>query len=1557
MSEVLSHYGHGPVLVLPSPALEQSMAKNHLTFTELLKPFGEPPLLSSAMHFRTPNRQQYQLKRWGVRFTALHEMEPMVAVVGERMCDEVCKSTAIPKQRQTDAVKCVDDVQPFLKAVVDPVPWYTRYRHDLLGSLRFSEQELLDQPLAIMIAVSSTEGAEAIKFIDTCRSNRLLPASMQKGVYDSNIAHCVVVVHDKHSESADSGARQRAVDMLKRVQQQYGSADVMSVVLELNSMPAEMPNPSQRDLWSAYVLQGRLMRACQVRGSEVKAAMEATQRWNAAAGVGGQGTGGGGGVNGDGSVMNMAGDDSFNAMTDDNYHHLPLNIVDFANTATTAAGGDWKNSDNNNNNSSPTNSHIANPTSTTVPLSTSPPPPSTTPSPFAAYLSSLLQCPPEQGRGQYLAPFDIDNLSVFVHSFLTSHVLPSLEQRFVLLTQQVNAVRGSFNRLKAGWKAMVGGGGSGSKAGWNPQLNTFTLGSMESQARMLADLSFVMQDWESAEVCYGYVLRDYNPNDRAQHPHLASANEMMALTLTHIDPSRYHQQIGDHLQSARSTYMLSIKDSRRAARVEVLSAECYRIRQPTLKRWKQGIYVTINAAKKQFTGASQQRTVRAALQMEYAAYLFLQPPAPALPLVRKYALSLLLAGRMYRYFGYTQLEVRCDQAASALYADKTWRAIDDHVYDKLGKELYSLQQYQQSIHFFVQLIGRPRNINMLTAQPVNPLIPRPSAAQQQRFLADLVYAVQRWYGVLGEVREVPGLRLPCFVDESVSVVTNNEVTVPSCYAMQAWNTAARTQRMTLNAELNNKPLFTPAMPMYKESDRGCVVNERITLSVRVLNPLQIDLEVSSIRLRARHTSSDGVVTTDAYVESGELPSSVLSSASPYPTGTMFVINTQDVVLPAGEAIVLSLHVLPLQQGTLQIDGVQWLTHSLHGYHTFALPPRAVPVARGGRGQPTMQPDPSLTIAVQPPAPLLGIRLDGIPAVCYHGEYVKGQFVLTNSGAMGLTKLSVRISHPGFILLGRDIADPPATTSTTLSASASTPSLSVHHKQTATSPVHPYDWNDVIVHLPVTLQPGQSLSIPVWLRGALEGQQQLSFLFRYESVEGKGGWRLGYVECGLHVRALLGVRVFHKPSFAEVKDSLLGVDIHDRQAETTSTETSEEDEMGTVRIDSISVLSKTWVIATIGQHPATHAPGSGKPASRSLSQHDLHTSSRQTATSTLSMAPSEVESVLSPHESLLMFARITNLPTLALSSPLQQSLCPTHFSSVRFTSPGPPSTVDCTRPPYSNLLGMEKALLMEEERQSLIINPAATIADIGAPNKFDLIITWTLLSSPTTTTTTATGSSGSGGGGVRYGFYHVPGVAIMKVLPSACPLKVHLSYPTHITLPPSHSPTSPATTPASSFPLSVPISLSIRNILDDTPISFLFETLPPEEEFDPIKRAFRTSTSSTLPASRYMWRGLTRSRVIGLKGGEEADVLLCVDVLRCGEYNLNRFRFTVEVGGGKKPRVFFFPLQHLIRVERAGEEGVEDGRGEGESKGGSVRVMRVGDGAIDGPHEHLEEVVE
>src|SRR6185437_16604887 len=117
------------------------------------------------------------------------------------------------------------------------------------------------------------------------------------------------------------------------------------------------------------------------------------------------------------------------------------------------------------------------------------------------------------------------------------------------------------------------------------------------------------------------------------------------------------------------------------------------------------------------------------------------------------------------------------------------------------------------------------------------------------------------------------------------------------------------------------------------------------------------------------------------------------------------------------------------------------------------------------------------------------------------------------------------------------------------------------------------------------------TIPVFLRGATEGQHLLSLLFRYEAVDGADGggagkFRLGYLERELKVRPLMGVRVFNKPSFAEVKDSLLGLDIHDRQSEAAEAGDEEVD----VKVEKVGVLSKCWVIAAIGEHPDTSVGG-------------------------------------------------------------------------------------------------------------------------------------------------------------------------------------------------------------------------------------------------------------------------------------------------------------------------------------------------------------------------------
>lgn len=397
----------------------------------------------------------------------------------------------------------------------------------------------------------------------------------------------------------------------------------------------------------------------------------------------------------------------------------------------------------------------------------------------------------------------------------------------------------------------------------------------------------------------------------------------------------------------------------------------------------------------------------------------------------------------------------------------------------------------------------------------------------------------------------------------------------------------------------------------------------------------------------------------------------------------------------------------------------------------------------------------------------------------------------------------------------------------------------------------------------------------------------------------------------------------------------------------------------VEVTQVSIASRMWTLSQPDESESMHneltnsitsaAPRKlhssiSSPAVSAL-KYDYQNNSSTTPSTTTShhaiLSSSSSQSsplvprmnVLKPYESLIQFFRVTNLPnTFALppnlhDKPVHTSASANNLASERMTNASVNSSnvtanahrsallssaphvssvplvdsansldvIDSSSPPIAYLLQMEKALMIEEEKQTLIVNPAAVVAEVGAPNRLDLILSWRSVD------------------GTRFGVLHQPGLACMKASPSACALKVLLSYPRTCSLP---FPTD-ANRSSSSYshaPLDVPVTISIRNTLEDATVSFFFETLPSEEEFDPIKRTFRVHHSQSL-RGRYTWAGATKCKINDLPPGEQVQIDLFAAFPAPGVYNLNRFRFTVEQVG-KKPRIFFFPLQHLIHVNQS-----------------------------------------
>ena len=527
----------------------------------------------------------------------------------------------------------------------------------------------------------------------------------------------------------------------------------------------------------------------------------------------------------------------------------------------------------------------------------------------------------------------------------------------------------------------------------------------------------------------------------------------------------------------------------------------------------------------------------------------------------------------------------------------------------------------------------------------------------------------------------------------------------------------------------------------------------------------------------------------------------------------------------------------------------------------------------------------------------------------------------------------------------------------------------------------HTWVEGYIHLPLQLQPGEEASLPIYIRGTLEGQHHMGLLLKYEPVvpavpTSTGSTlpaptgpkhRLAYLTFPLLVTPLFALKVFTRPSFQQLEDSLLGLELQDKQQTIPGITWYSRicwiegvgGEENDVCYSGVSVLSKMWTIAPLlqnqkdngagvqegyhEQHAGLNAPRKlhSSVSSPAVSALKSDTSSHLPVPSPSHALPSPRSNgksptslpsshILRPYESLLQFFRVTNLPgsfghapekkdastsagaagqqkhvhQSASANNLAKELASKdgakraiHVSSVPLSASfGSALLIDPSHPAIAHLLHMEKALLIEEEKQTLIVNPAAVLADVGAANRLDLVCAW------------------RDALGERSGFFHAPGLASMKSAPSACSLKVLLGFPRHVT----HDFTFRSGIAGGG--LDVPVSVSIRNTLEDAPVTFSFETLPPEEEFDAVKRSFRVSQSQSWKG-RYMWSGSTRCRVAELPAGERVAITLFASFPSPGVYNLNRFRFTVEQVG-KKPRVFFFPLQHLIHITQASQKQTE-----------------------------------
>jgi len=1715
------------VLLLPSEAAERAVAVNGLTLVQILRVIGatlagspanertHSPASSSSSstptaYFRSVSRS-YTLKHFGLSFVSSLDLaaaapqsfpdgarESPAALFGKDAAaradgylDALLRSPlAEPSsQRFDDGINDALDVASFIRRTQDPTPWYTLYRREYLEVLRFHESELIDMPMATMIAISSVD-PDPINTIEQLRSHAALPAVYAKGVYDTpnNMARCILVIHDKHEDgraaagaiaahaasggsaennesvasAAISSLRARVDATYRSIKQKYG-AEVLRMI-ELNSVaPDQLANSTTggakyREQWMLEVERMR-WQLKQAEQGPPPTSPKSGSTANSSASTAAfplppphpshpshapalspspspshlhSGTPSPGPL-GFGPNSTLASPDS--PMTPSSRQQAAVNAASVA--VATAALAEM---DSESTRTVEQEQIMQQQTQSTDAMTSSSSP---------SMLSNALFSP--SPRGSYLSSSDLSTLSSLLADFLLQMLLPHLERRISILGEKVAALR---KGIKNSIKAFFGKRDSTRKCNYVPRICTYDWNSIESQERQLADLAFIVQDYELAASTYKLCANDYK-NDKILR-HYAGSQEMLALSLAMGDTSGLVssstlKEVSQCFDAAAITY-LSLGDVRRATRVAWFAADVI--------RWLGGATRISECSAIMLRASEKEVPARAALSMEQAAYLFLHH----LPLaqVRKYAFHLIMSGHLFHKASQRKLGVRAYSASQHVYGERAWSHILDHCNYFLAKEYFHLETYQESVQHFVQLIGKAQGRqgwlpSALSSAPLlllqsgsgsgagsgSGLSSQQTAEKQATFLKEFAFVVRKWQEYEMEMERqrqktqvgalvksnkkvalrpdlIPGLQLPTVHDATVHARSADAHTVPSCYTIAAWNSVLRLNPlMTLDAAACNKPLFSSQWKDYKESDRGCVVREQVHVMFKLSNPLLIPLEVANMRLVCKWKGPTQNKTDGQEQEEEEQESrrgcEMGSTPSPMDAFTYSSLSFTIDPLQGGQ---IELLVSPLCEGILHVEGVTWdVADVLHGHHPFALPMRQVtfPVIGGRRRKPELHPDPSLVIPVTPPAPLLLTEIDDFPSHMHAGEVVSRTMKLSNAGQLPMHRMCVRLSHPGFIALG-----------TTLEGSHGTPS---------NEPCYEHTWSEGYISLPLTLAPGQSVTLPIWIRATLEGKHNIQFLVKYEPLLPAASsmppsskpalkHRLSYLHFPLLVTPLFSLRAFTRPSFRQIEDALLGMEIVDKQQTIPGL-------VGTVEyadlshlsvaplhltLTQVSALSRSWRIQPLEQQQQFNASNDdgenvrmrqdgmlsvptrklqtsvSSPNVAALRTHAIPPSSQLPRTSSsdasaISVASSSTSSAthrLQPYESLALFVRAASLPptwmtnanssghdnaqqgalrkTTLSSSQSSNAISqqqhhhqhhtplPMHHSCVAFapspslpssSNSSPPATLslDPLSPGLSHLLRMEKSLLVEAERQTLLVNPSAQVADVAGPGRFDLVLLWR-------------GEDATGR--THVGAYHAPGLACLKSQPAACSLKVLLDYPRRI----KHDFTQHG-------PLDVRVGLRVRNTMEEASngcatsppqaapsgtlpcngispspvapsancLTFLFETLPPDEEFDSARRLFRTMPSPSIHC-RYHWSGVTRSRVENLPPAAVCRLELWARIHAPGSYNLNRFRFTIEpqANSGKKPRVFFFPLQHLIHVEQG--EGM-DGNEEADASGSNA----------------------
>nr|XP_014348794.1 PREDICTED: trafficking protein particle complex subunit 8 [Latimeria chalumnae] len=263
------------VAVLCSEDAERQTRKNHLGFSELVRPFCR---LTSEVHMRDPNNQIHFIKNLKINVNNIVTQSPQPGAIRKLLSDVV--SASQPAEGLTTNVITAGDYDLNIsdRSVKASVPWYSNwkdtlmqlntskfhsattpwfeaYRESFFQSMPASDHEFLNHYLACMLVVSSTEAEPMEQFLKLSNEQHRIQHSNEYSYpkwFIPNTLKYYVLLHD-----ISEGEEQRADLVYEEMKQRYGTQGCY--LLKINSRTSARGSDEQiPDPWSQYLHKSTL---------------------------------------------------------------------------------------------------------------------------------------------------------------------------------------------------------------------------------------------------------------------------------------------------------------------------------------------------------------------------------------------------------------------------------------------------------------------------------------------------------------------------------------------------------------------------------------------------------------------------------------------------------------------------------------------------------------------------------------------------------------------------------------------------------------------------------------------------------------------------------------------------------------------------------------------------------------------------------------------------------------------------------------------------------------------------------------------------------------------------------------------------------------------------------------------------------------------------------------------------------------------------------------------------------------------------------------------------